>query len=265
MIHKNSKDNYMDNPPETQSFPPEPRRPKHTLTHLIVGGLAFGMDVLTHRLDEWEALSEQEIPPVQTVDPPVVSESTRSLLVLPESQETPTDTGRYALVGLLFNAQDRFNSGLDRAGRLARTVHHHTSRLSKPVTSSRFFSPVANGWDALVRRGESQVSTWVDRGRMEESKGISIARQAVQGTTDEVIDVLSVHPGVKELVEKQSSGFATEIVEEIRERTVSLDTLFERITRKVLRKKPRTHFLPALDEVTPIAQGVKSRTPVEHQ
>lgn len=256
----------MDNPPETQSFPPESRRPvRHTLTHLIVGGIAFGLDVLTNRLDEWETLSDQEIPPVQPVDPPVVSESTSSLLVLPESHETPTDTSRYALVGLLFNAQDRFNAGLDRAGRLARTVHHHTTRLSKPITGSRFFSPVANVWDTLVSRGESQVSTWVDRGRLEEGKGISIARQAVQGTTDEVIDVLAVHPGVKELVEKQSTGFASEIVEEIRERTVSLDTLFERITRKVLRKKPRTQFLPTTDDVTPIAQDVKSTHQVERQ
>lgn len=255
----------MDNPPETLSFPPEPRRPRHTLTHLIVGGLAFGLDVLTHRLAEWEALSDQEIPPDQPVDPPLVAESTTSLLVLPESQETSNDISRYALVGLLFNAQDRFNAGLDRAGRLALKVHRYTTRLSKPVTNSRLFSPVANVWDALVSRGESQVSSWIDRGRMEEGKGISIARQAVQGTTDEVIDVLSVHPGVKELVEKQSTGFATEIVEEIRERTVSLDTLFERITRKVLRKKPRTHFLPAPDEVTPIAQDVKSTHPVERQ
>jgi hypothetical protein len=102
---------------------------------------------------------------------------------------------------------------------------------------------------------------------MEEVKGVSIARQAVQGTTDEVIDVLSVHPGVKELVEKQSSGFATEIVEEIRERTVSLDTLIERVTRKVLRKKPRTQFLPAPEVVsTPspeVGHGSPNRTSVK--
>jgi hypothetical protein len=255
----------MDNPSETQSLPPKPRRPGHTLTHLIVGGIAFGLDALSQRLGEWEAQSERQVPQNQQIEYPDVIESSRSLLVLPEPVEDTTDTARYALVGLLFNTQDRFNAGLDRAGKLAQKVHRYTSKIAGPVTGSRFFSPVSSGWDSLVRRGEAQVSTWVYRGRVEEGKGVSIARQAVQGTTDEVIDVLAVHPGVKELVEKQSSGFASEIVEEIRERTVSLDTLIERVIRKVLKKKPRTQFLPAAEEGPSTAPGMTSRQPVERQ
>lgn len=266
MIHSNSKDNCMDNPTDTPSFSPGPRRPpKRTLTHLIVGGIAFGLDVLSQRLDRWEALSDHEIPPIQSGEPPEGIASTGSLLVLPEPEENSADITRYALVGLIFNAQDRFTTGMDRAGRLARKVHRYTSEFSRPITNSRLFSPLASGWDSLVRRGESQVSSWIDRGRLEEGKGVSIARQAVQGTTDEVIDVLAVHPGVKELVEKQSSGFATEIVEEIRERTVSLDTLIERVIRKVLRKKPRTQFLPAPQVVSPPPPDVGTSPQIERQ
>ncbi|OGO29430.1 MAG: hypothetical protein A2Z16_03240 [Chloroflexi bacterium RBG_16_54_18] len=256
----------MDNPSETQALPPAPRRrPRHTLTHLIVGGIAFSLDALSQRLGEWEAQSEQQVLQNQQVEYPDVISSSRSQFVLPEPVEDTADTARYALVGLLFNAQDRFTAGLDRAGRLTGNVFRYTTEFSKPITGSRFFLPLASGWDSLVSRGEAQFSTWVDRGRVEEGKGVSIARQAVQGTTDEVIEVLAVHPGVKELVEKQGTGFATEIVEEIRERTVSLDTLVERVIHKVLKKKPRTQFLPAAEEVPSTAPGVTSRQPVERQ
>jgi hypothetical protein len=119
----------MDNSRD-QSFPPTPRRSsRHTLTHLIVGGIAFGLDALSQRLDQWESLSDHEIPPTHPGEPPAGIESTTSLLVLPEPEERSAEIARYALVGLLFNAQDRLSLHRREAG-LAKIV---TPAILKPA------------------------------------------------------------------------------------------------------------------------------------
>lgn len=252
----------MDRPSEIPSSTPEPpQQSRRTLTHLVVGVLAFGFDTLTQRLEAWDGLAAPQQVDDRMVTPATQGEAPiEGAVLLPESEEQPADTARYALVGLLFNAQDRIDSGFNRADRLTRRLYASSARLIEPITNSPLATPFASRWQRLVQRGELQVSNWVERGRVEEQTGVVIARQAVEGTTGEVIDVLADHPGIRELVEKQSTGFATEIVEEIRERTVSLDTLFERVTRRILRKPKRPLLAPPAAGQEAEA-GTKTRPP----
>jgi GNAT superfamily N-acetyltransferase len=57
---------------------------------------------------------------------------------------------------------------------------------------------------------------------------------------DGYIDHLNKNPeSVQVLLAGQSTGLATELVEEVRERTVSADNVFEMIARSILRRTPR--------------------------
>lgn len=235
----------MDKPSENQTSSSESEpQTRHRLTHLIIGSLAIGLDTFSQRLKEWQKPPAKEVTSTQPEVAPRAMEPSASMIWLPDHEETPAETARYAAVGLLFNAQDRLSASLNKVDRLTRAVYGTSSRFWKPITCSRAFSPVGRRWEALVRRGEYQVSAWVERGRIEEDQGVMLTKQVVEGTTDEVIDVLAVHPGIRQLVEKQGTGFANEFVKEFRERAVSMDTLLEGVVRKVLRRKPLTMQLP---------------------
>jgi len=70
-----------------------------------------------------------------------------------------------------------------------------------------------------------------------------------------VIDHLAENPEIRELVAQQSMGMAEDIVDGVRARTVSADTLIERVVRGLLNRPPREQ-LPAPNEEV-IAQAAK--------
>ncbi len=70
----------------------------------------------------------------------------------------------------------------------------------------------------------------------------------VQG--DKYIDYLNEHPDkVQNLISGQSMGLAGQMLDEVRERTVTADSVAELLVRGILRKKPRTDVEPPPDVV----------------
>jgi hypothetical protein len=62
----------------------------------------------------------------------------------------------------------------------------------------------------------------------------------VRSQGDDYIGYLNTNPEkVQDLLAGQSTGIANELVEEVRERTVSADNVFEMIARSILRRTPR--------------------------
>jgi len=62
----------------------------------------------------------------------------------------------------------------------------------------------------------------------------------IRSQGDGYINYLNENPeSVQDLLTGQSTGLATELVEEVRERTVSADNVFEMIARSILRRTPR--------------------------
>jgi 16S rRNA A1518/A1519 N6-dimethyltransferase RsmA/KsgA/DIM1 with predicted DNA glycosylase/AP lyase activity len=79
---------------------------------------------------------------------------------------------------------------------------------------------------------------------------------------DGYIDYLTTNPEVQELVQLQSTSLATEVVEEVRERSVSADTFLEGIARSLLRRVPRAFLPEPPPEVRSAAVHIhKSKTP----
>jgi hypothetical protein len=62
----------------------------------------------------------------------------------------------------------------------------------------------------------------------------------IRSQGDQYIEYLNTNPEmVQDLLTGQSTGIATELMEEVRERTVSADNVFEMIARSILRRTPR--------------------------
>jgi hypothetical protein len=91
------------------------------------------------------------------------------------------------------------------------------------------------------------VARWAALGRVEDEHSQALARFAFDKTVDKYIEYLTTNPEVQELVQQQSTGLANEVIEEVRERTVSIDNLLEGMARSVLRRMPRA-VLPAPPE-----------------
>lgn len=68
----------------------------------------------------------------------------------------------------------------------------------------------------------------------------------VQAVGDRYLEHLHANPGnVQELLTNQSATLATEIIEEARERSTTIDAMLEGVARRLLRKQPRTELAPA--------------------
>ena len=163
------------------------------------------------------------------------------------NEERSSDIVRYALIGLMFDTQERVSNGLRTISRPAKLTGRLAEGILLPVSQSRLFAPVRKHLDALVERGEEEVNRWVKTGRSEETHSRALAQMVQDDFIDGVIEYLTGNEEIVGLVETQSSQLATEVVEEVRERTVSADTFLEGVTRSVLRRRPR----PALPEPPP--------------
>lgn len=207
---------------------PQPEKPApdfdalRSLTRLLVGGAIEGADELVQRLRQWE----------QAARPPAD-------IIMPAPDETGEERLRYTLVGLVFEAEDQARSGLGTLERASDRALGVLARTLRPVTDSRLARPVRRRVDAAIVRGESEVRRWARVGRLEETHGRAMARQVVSGTADELIEHLAQNPEVRDLVQEQSMGVAAEVMDEMREQTVTADTLAERLVRNLLRRTPR--------------------------
>lgn len=211
-----------------------------SLLRLLVGASIEAPAELAERLKQWEAIAQET--------------DTASDL----ADDMIPNNVRYALVGLLFETQDQVRGGVSRFGRLLNASSKLFLRSMQPITNSKTMQPVTNRYDQLVQRGESTVSRWIERGKIEEPHGRVMAREALGRTIDEVINQLAENPEIRDLVTQQSVGMAGELVDGVRSRTVTADTLLERVARGLLNRPPREQLPPPTPDV--MAQGAKITT-----
>jgi len=213
-----------------------------SLTRLLVGAAGIGIEELSARLRKWE----------QEIDDAKAREKTGSTpspaeLEAAQPEETKLDSQqilRYAVTGILFDAQDKVNNGYRKALRVSRGVRRRTSPIVRPLASSRLLSPARKRYRKLVSIGQQRMDRWVEIGRLEETHSRTLAQTALTGTVDETVDYLAEMPGVQELIATQTTSIVVELIEEIRERTVEADILLEGFARTIFRRKPRYQLPP---------------------
>ncbi len=194
----------------------------HSLTRLLVGGALEGSAELAQRLEVWETFLREEMDEDQ-----------------PATIDGQKDLVRYAVVGLVFEGEDKIRSGLSRLWDVQKRLAQTAVRTTRPVTNSRLMSPIQRRLDEAAERGQAEIVRWIQRGQMEEPISRELARLAFGETVDEFIEHLAENREVQELVQQQSVGLASEVVDQVRQRTFTADTLVERIARAVTRRAPR--------------------------
>jgi len=232
-----------------------------SLTRLVVGGLSIGYDGLVYRLQEWErtaAQTSRKQQPAQQENN-LVAQPTQDtkveIITIPQDDETNTDMLRLALIGMIFETEKQIETGLkslDKASRVG-------SNLAEPILNSfqrsRLLRPFYQHFEKWVQRGQEEVNLWIETGRSEDEHSQALARAAFYERVDTTIDYLSAEPGVRDLVQSQGVSLAGEVVEEVRERSVSADNFLEGVVRTMLRKPPRSELPEPPQEVKSKAES----------
>lgn len=232
----------------TNSFsgPQQHQSKLRTLTRLIIGGLALTMDQFTNQITEWNAISDNQYPELQSSiikdESTIITSQSQDSQESKKKAETTGQLTRYALIGIVFSAENKIRSGLSILGRLGSKISRKAKPITKPITQSSTLFPVRKRYTKLVNRGETQVSQWINLGREEEKRSRELVQVALNETLDTSIEYLADNAEIQDLIQSQGTGLANEIVEEIRERTVSADTLVENIIRSALRLTPRSEI-----------------------
>jgi hypothetical protein len=173
---------------------------------------------------------------------------------------TTADVLRFALVGFALSASDTARSSVLRWTEASDMFWRVTGSAIDPLTENRFTGfftgPFERAFERLNQRGEEKVAAWVELGRQQEPSSRKMARLAYLRIVDEFIEHLAANEELAELVQEQSVSLAAEAVDSMRSRTVSADTLAERMVRRMLRRPPRAELPPPPDEVRKAAQEI---------
>lgn len=203
------------------------------ITSLLVGGAIEGTSQLVSRLQKYQELIQEE-----------AAEAEEGEAASEDISEDELVRLRYAAVGFIFDAQAAFRRNVTVWAKVADRSARLTSRAAEPVTNSFVFNPLRRRYNDLVRRGEESLARWIADGRTAEGPSRQLARRTYVEIVDEFIDRLAENPELQSVITQQSMGVASDIRDEVRERTVTGDNMVEALVRRILRRKPRAQ-LPA--------------------
>lgn len=151
-----------------------------------------------------------------------------------------TNEMRYALIGLLFEAEAQMQRRI-RVIRQARTrFRMRLARAVAPIISRIVPIEVALTGIELMEMLEDyrsqRVQRWTRLGRIEETEARDFTRHAMNDWVDEGLAYFARNPAVRDLIMQQGGEFATSALDEIRANSASVDSWFEEMTRRVLRR-----------------------------
>lgn len=208
------------------------------ILRLLVGLTLEGTDELSRRLREWEDRITQEAAPT----PPDGSDA-----------ETLTDGDRlyYALIGMAFAARQRVENDLMgwlvSPSRAMQGMIDAADQIAQNPLLRPLVKPLKEQAEQLSTQMHGEIERWIAIGQAEEQRSRAIARTAVPEIVDEVLESLADNPELQDLIQQQSVGLAGEVVDSVREVTVTADAVMEGIVRRLLRRRPRNQ-LPAPDK-----------------
>ncbi len=223
---------------------PSERNPFHSLTRLAIGGFLLANDELQRQMRVWEQETARLLDEAQRsrTSTPLTRHNERPLALPPPPAGTSPDDVRYALIGLLFETQARL-APRQRAQRQDTPIDVLAEQLTHAAHTSHALAPLVQQLETLANRGEAEVQRWIEIGRSEERYSRELVQTAARSTVQTSIHEVVQNPEVHELVQQQGAGLRDEIIEELRERAVTLDTLAERFTRRLF-ARPQRETLP---------------------
>ncbi|NDJ62358.1 MAG: hypothetical protein GYB67_14620 [Chloroflexi bacterium] len=227
---------------ETRDTAAAPFDMGHAALRLIVGSVLEGADEFSKRLQRWEHETAATL--TAAADDPPTAEHERL---------------RHALIGLAFVAQDRLRQEtarwLDFPSQSTRSLIDMAERMAGNPLLRPFAKPFKANLETMAQQVEAEVERWRQIGQQEEPRSRALSRKALEEIVDEVLEELAKNPELQSLIQQQSIGLAEEVVDNMREVTVTADSVVEGIARRLLRRQPRNQLPPA--DLRLQAQGEK--------
>lgn len=209
--------------------PAQPDEPEFdvamALMRLLIGAALEGADELTALLRQWDAT-------VRTAAPA----SARTV--------TAPDPLRLALIGMAFELPRRVRAGFSTMLRLSDEAANTVVDILSPVLQATPLDPVMEYLYGLYCDWSETVDHWTAVGQVEEQRARLMARQALPGVMDRVLEFATTNPEVRALVGQQGTAVAKSAVDEARERVGTADALAERMVLSFLRR-PRPVAAPS--------------------
>ena len=241
--------------PDRPPAPVEPFDALRSTTRLLVGLALIGGDELLKRLQ----MLERDMDAL----PPDPEEMAGRIRTSPTGQFIP-DEIRHALIGLAFEMQEQVRI---QTPRLLTAADQIIGDVTRPAQGILNHIPIIGSlskslglqYDAMQKRGEDRLKRWIAIGQREEARSRVLADQTFNRIVDDFIGYLGDKPEVQELIAGQTTGLAGEVLDEVRERTVSGDSFLEGIVRAVMRKAPRAELPPPSAEIRQAAIKVPER------
>ena len=202
-----------------------------SITRLLVGGALAGSDELIKRLHQLE----REIEAAAEAERGRRGETAVSLTKM----DSERDRTRYALIGLVFEGQNAVRKRIPLMKRIARLGVNSAALAVDVVSDNRVGRGINGRFDQFATRGNRVVNRLIERGQQEESTSRQISLLMLSDVIDDFIGNLAENEEISDLVTQQSVGLANEVVDTVREQTVTADTLVERVARAILRRPPR--------------------------
>lgn len=197
-----------------------------SLLRLLVGGTLEGADEVASRLQEWEEELAKSGEPITEAD-----------------IESLTQYVRTVFIGLLFASKWQLSSAVPRFLDAADTLARWTMRPFQRLTQNTLVQGVQARFDYLEERGKEPVTNWLEIGLSQEPRARKLARYAAMDVVNDIIAELAENPELEALVQQQSVGLASEIVDGVRTQTVTADTVVERSVRKILGRPARPQLV----------------------
>lgn len=144
-------------------------------------------------------------------------------------EDKPFANLRYGTIGFVSSALDKTQGGAGYLTNFTNSALSTAGRIFSPVWNSFLFAPLHEPAKRAEQAGEDKVSAWIRRGRVEEVRSRALAEVSINNLVEESVTEITANPQVKmivqEVIASQSTSLAAEIIDEFRERLVSLDIL----------------------------------------
>ena len=147
---------------------------------------------------------------------------------------------RLAAMGMAASA----NTQAVRATRFVlRTGGRAVDAARWPLDHIFLFRPLRYGMDRVAEAANQQIDRWVEAGRALDTGSRAVAEVSLGRAAQDSVDIVTVEPHVQVLIQEiigaQGTSITKEIIEEVREHSVSLDMRVDRVWA-TLRGRPST-------------------------
>jgi uncharacterized RDD family membrane protein YckC len=213
--------------------------------------MIFGSVVIfTEEVTERARISEEENPPIEMIEAAVHQAISQEQSI----GGRPFADLRYGTIGFISGLMDNAQGGAGRLATFSDGAAQAAGRIISPVWNSFLFAPFHEPAMRAEQAGMEKVNEWIQRGRVEEVRSRALAEVSINNLVEESVTEITsntqVQTIIQEVIASQSTSMAVEIIEEARERLISLDMLVMGKLGRDLDPAPdfRNRYLTALAE-----------------